>query len=58
MSPCGNGTNTYDHWEMRIHKRVFQVKGTETSVLEFLSTLPYDKAITIEVLNKESSYED
>jgi small subunit ribosomal protein S20e len=23
MSPCGNGTNTYDHWEMRIHKRVF-----------------------------------
>merc|ERR1712166_1506146 len=21
-SPCGNGTNTYDHFEMRIHKRV------------------------------------
>lgn len=36
MSPCGNGTNTYDHWEMRIHKRVFQVKASETSVLDFL----------------------
>ena len=24
-SPCGNGTNTYDNWEMRIHKRVFHV---------------------------------
>merc|ERR1740121_3298487 len=24
-SPCGNGTNTYDHFEMRIHKRVIDV---------------------------------
>lgn len=24
-SPCGNGTNTYDHYEMRIHKRVLDV---------------------------------
>ena len=39
MSPCGNGTNTYDHWEMRIHKRVFQVKASETSILDFLSTI-------------------
>merc|ERR1712185_469918 len=21
-SPCGEGTNTWDHWEMRIHKRI------------------------------------
>eukprot|EP00427_Karlodinium_veneficum_P068372 CAMPEP_0169425560 /NCGR_PEP_ID=MMETSP1017-20121227/68630_1 /TAXON_ID=342587 /ORGANISM="Karlodinium micrum, Strain CCMP2283" /LENGTH=90 /DNA_ID=CAMNT_0009535401 /DNA_START=303 /DNA_END=572 /DNA_ORIENTATION=- len=20
-SPCGEGTNTYDRWEMRVHKR-------------------------------------
>ena len=25
-SPCGNGTNTYDNWEMRIHKRVFHIR--------------------------------
>jgi small subunit ribosomal protein S20e len=24
-SPCGNGTNTFDHFEMRIHKRVFHI---------------------------------
>jgi len=24
-SPCGNGTNTFDHFEMRIHKRVFHL---------------------------------
>lgn len=24
-SPCGNGTNTFDRWEMRIHKRVFHI---------------------------------
>ncbi len=22
-APCGEGTNTYDHFEMRIHKRGF-----------------------------------
>lgn len=27
-SPCGNGTNTFDNWEMRIHKRVFKVVAT------------------------------
>ena len=24
-SPCGNGTNTFDHFELRIHKRVFHI---------------------------------
>ena len=24
-SPCGNGTNTFDNWEMRIHKRVIHI---------------------------------
>ena len=24
-SPCGNGTNSYDNWEMKIHKRVFHL---------------------------------
>ena len=24
-SPCGEGTNTWDHWEMRIHKRIIDL---------------------------------
>ena len=53
MSPCGNGTNTYDHWEMRIHKRVFQIKATDQAILDFLQSLQYDKQITLEVLNRD-----
>lgn len=58
MSPCGNGTNTYDHWEMRIHKRVFQIKASEQALLDFLQTLQYDKQITVEVINKDSNEDE
>lgn len=27
-SPCGNGTNTFDKFEMRIHKRVIDLECT------------------------------
>ncbi|MBT3772254.1 MAG: 30S ribosomal protein S10 [Euryarchaeota archaeon] len=25
-TPCGEGNETYDHWEMRIHKRLLEMK--------------------------------
>ncbi len=28
-SPCGEGTNTWDKWEMRIHKRLIDVDPNE-----------------------------
>ena len=28
-SPCGEGTNTWDRWEMRIHKRLIDVDPNE-----------------------------
>jgi len=28
-SPCGNGTNTFDHFELRIHKRVFHINCSQ-----------------------------
>lgn len=31
-APCGNGTETYDHFELRIYKRVIDFVGTATSV--------------------------
>ena len=31
-APCGNGTETYDHFEMRIYKRVIDYSGTLASV--------------------------
>eukprot|EP00178_Gracilaria_changii_P014952 TRINITY_DN4198_c0_g1_i1.p2 TRINITY_DN4198_c0_g1~~TRINITY_DN4198_c0_g1_i1.p2 ORF type:complete len:125 (+),score=19.36 TRINITY_DN4198_c0_g1_i1:18-392(+) len=30
-APCGNGTNTYDRYEMRIHKRVIDIECSETT---------------------------
>ena len=31
-APCGNGTETYDHFELRIYKRVIDFQGTPTAV--------------------------
>ena len=28
-SPCGDGTETYEHWEKRIHKRLIDIYGDE-----------------------------
>ncbi len=33
-SPCGNGTNTYDAWEMRVHTRIVDIKCPPNSVSE------------------------
>lgn len=33
-SPCGEGTNTYDAYEMRIHTRIIDIKCSSTSVSE------------------------
>lgn len=33
-SPCGEGTNTYDAYEMRIHTRVIDIKCNSNSVSE------------------------
>ncbi|EAY06958.1 ribosomal protein S10p/S20e, putative [Trichomonas vaginalis G3] len=31
-APCGNGTETYDHFELRIYKRVIDFQGTAEAV--------------------------
>ena len=31
-APCGNGTETYDHFELRIYKRVIDFVGSPTAV--------------------------
>ncbi|MHC1563887.1 MAG: 30S ribosomal protein S10 [Candidatus Hecatellaceae archaeon] len=28
-SPCGEGTNTWDRWELRIHKRLIEIEANE-----------------------------
>ena len=33
-SPCGNGTNTWDRYEMRIHKRVIDIYCPSSAIKE------------------------
>merc|ERR1711907_789767 len=45
-SPCGNGTNTYDHYEMRIHKRVIDV-WCPSSVVKEITNFRIDTGVDV-----------
>jgi len=47
-SPCGNGTATFDHFEMRIHKRVIDVP-MDDRVLHGIMRVPIPRDINIEI---------
>jgi small subunit ribosomal protein S20e len=31
-SPCGEGTNTFDRWQMRVHKRILDLHSASEMV--------------------------
>jgi len=35
-SPDGEGTSTWDRWEMRIHKRIIDIKAEERSLRQIM----------------------
>nr|ANM86220.1 40S ribosomal protein S20-1 [Stygiella incarcerata] len=47
-SPCGNGTNTFDRFEMRVHKRVIDMYSTP-SVVKEVADVRLPKGVEIEV---------
>ena len=47
-SPCGSGTATFDHFEMRIHKRVIDLPMDER-VLHSIMRVPIPREINIEI---------
>lgn len=47
-SPCGDGTATFDHFEMRIHKRIIDVPMDER-VLHSIMRVPIPREISIEI---------
>jgi len=48
-SPCGNGTNTYDHYEMRIHKRVIDV-WCPSSVVKEITNFRIDTGVDVSLI--------
>lgn len=50
-SPSGDGTATWDHWEMRIHKRVIDVEADERTMRQIMRVkVPDGVNIEIELI--------
>ena len=48
-SPDGEGTSTWDHWEMRVHKRLIDLDSDERALRQ-LMRLQVPKDISIEIV--------
>ena len=35
-TPCGDGTDTYEHWEKRVYKRLCDIEGDEKYIKQIL----------------------
>ena len=47
-SPCGDGSDTYEHWEIRIHKRIIDVAGDERTLRQIMRVrVPEDVQVKI-----------
>ena len=48
QSPCGNGTATWERYEMRIHKRLIDV-GADERTLRLVMRVPIPENLNIEI---------
>jgi len=51
-SPCGDGTATFDRFEMRIHKRLIDLPANE-KVLHHIMRMQFPKNVTIKIEMKD-----
>jgi len=47
-SPCGEGTNTWDRFEMRIHKRIIDLQSP-IEVVKQITSINIDPGVEVEV---------
>ena len=48
-TPCGDGSDTYEKWEMHIHKRLIEVKADDR-VLRDIMRIPIPSSVRIEMI--------
>ncbi len=48
-TPCGDGSHTYEHWEMRIHKWLVQIDGSEVALRQVMR-IPVPDTVQIEMI--------
>jgi small subunit ribosomal protein S20e len=53
-SPCGEGTNTWDRFEIKIHKRIIDL-FSEDNIVNHITTINIEPGVEVEVtyLNKK-----
>lgn len=51
-SPCGNGTNTFDHFEMRIHKRVLRISCSHKNFQAIVGGLYTEPGMIMEAVQE------
>ncbi|RLE73095.1 MAG: 30S ribosomal protein S10 [Thermoprotei archaeon] len=49
-APSGQGTHTFDHWEMRIHKRIIDMDADERAMRQLMRVrVPQNVRVEIEL---------
>ena len=48
-SPAGEGTKTWDKWEMRIHKRLIDIVETTSKTIDALTKLNLPSGVEIDI---------
>ena len=51
-APDGEGSETYDHWELRIHKRLLEMDistGKDENALRAVTKIPIPDTVSIEI---------
>ena len=52
-SPCGGGTETYERWQMRVHKRLIDIQADERTLRRVMRVdIPENVHIEIELREK------
>ena len=47
-SPCGSGTETYEKWEMRMHRRIIYISADDRAIRQLMRLkIPYDVYIEL-----------
>lgn len=47
-TPCGDGSHTYEHWEMRIHKILVLIDGSDQALRQVMR-IPVPDTVQIEM---------
>jgi len=53
-TPCGEGSKTWDRWEMRIHKRVIDLRAP-SEIVKQITTIHIDAGVEVEVTIAEGN---